>query len=81
MIFTSSRRAECCDRGDSLRPAVVWEIPRRYTFNSRGQWLLGFGLRFTEGPDGFDVGASAKVRVNFDFKRLFGLRKDRPAAP
>jgi len=65
----------------SLRPAVVWEIPRKYTFNSRGQWLVGFGLRFTDGPDGFDVGASAKVRVNFDFKRLFGLRKYRPASP
>ena len=59
----------------TLRPGVVWEIPRKYTFHAKGQWLVGFGLRLTEGPDGFDVGASAKVRVNFDFKRLFGLRR------
>lgn len=59
----------------SIRPGVLWEVPPRYTFGAKGQWLLGLGLRATHGPDGMDFGASAKVRVNFDFKRLLGLRK------
>jgi hypothetical protein len=58
----------------SLRPGVVWEVPSRYTFGAKGQWLLGIGLRATQGPDGLDFGAAAKVRVNFDFARLFNLR-------
>ncbi|MDP1580659.1 MAG: hypothetical protein Q8M02_10290 [Candidatus Didemnitutus sp.] len=54
----------------SLRPGIVWRIPKKYTFDSRGQWLLGLGLRLTNGPDGTDVGAGLKLRVNFDFKKL-----------
>lgn len=59
-----------------VRPAVVWTIPPKYTFHARGKWLLGVGLRLTHGPDGNDVGLSAKLRVNFDFKRLLGRKKD-----
>lgn len=59
-----------------VRPAVVWTIPPKYTFHAKGKWLLGVGLRLTHGPDGNDVGLSAKLRVNFDFKRLLGRKKD-----
>lgn len=62
-----------------LRPGVVWTIPPKYTFHAKGKWLLGVGLRLTHGPDGNDVGFSAKLRVNFDFKRLLG-RKKAPAS-
>ena len=65
----------------SLRPAIVWEVPKRYTFGAKGQWLLGLGLRATHGPDGTDFGASAKVRVNFDFKRLLGRKKTPASVP
>ncbi|MBA3848807.1 MAG: hypothetical protein C0502_02280 [Opitutus sp.] len=65
----------------SLRPGVVWEVPQRYTFGAKGQWLLGFGLRATRGPDGADFGATAKVRLNFDFKRLLGRKKAPASAP
>lgn len=58
----------------ALRPGLVWEVPPEITRSSRGQWLLGFGLRAAHGPDGFDIGAGAKVRVNFDLKRLLGRR-------
>ncbi len=54
----------------SLRPGVVWQIPKKYTFDSRGQWLLGLGLRVTNGPNGTDFGAGMKLRLNFDFKKL-----------
>lgn len=65
----------------ALRPSVVWVLPARYTFGSKGKWLLGMGLRLTHGPDGNDVGLNAKLRVNFDFKRLLGRKKHTASAP
>lgn len=52
----------------TFRPGIVWPLPRRYTFNSKGQWLAGLAPRVSYGPDGVDVGVSAKLRVSFDFK-------------
>ena len=46
-----------------------------------GKWLLGLGLRLSHGPDGNDIGVNAKLRVNFDFKRLLGLKKNASSAP
>lgn len=63
----------------ALRPSVLWVLPEKYTFHSKGKWLLGVGLRFSRGPDGNDIGLNAKLRVNFDFKRLLG-RKPEPAS-
>lgn len=59
----------------SLRPGVVWEVPARWAFHGKGQWLLGLGLRVTHGPNGTEFGGGAKVRVNFDFKQLLGRKK------
>ncbi len=63
-----------------LRPGFVWVVPARYTFGAKGKWLLGFSLKLSHGQDGNDIGAGAKLRVNFDFKRLLG-RKKAPASP
>lgn len=63
----------------ALRPSVLWVLPEKYTFHSKGKWLLGVGLRLSHGPDGNDIGLNAKLRVNFDFKRLLG-RKPEPAS-
>jgi len=65
----------------ALRPSIVWVIPPKYTFGSNSKWLLGFGLRFTHGPDGNDIGVNAKLRVNFDLKRLFGRKKTAAPGP
>jgi len=55
----------------TLRPGLVWEVPAKYSKGRLGgRWLVGFSLRTTFGEDGTDFGASAKVRVNFDFKKL-----------
>lgn len=64
-----------------LRPGVVWVVPSRYTFGARGKWLLGLSLRLSHGRDGYDIGAGAKLRVNFDFKRLLGRKKHPASAP
>lgn len=63
-----------------VRPGLVWTIPPRFTFGSRGRWLLGTAVQFTHGPDGSAIRVSAKVRGNFDFLRLIGGRKPSPAS-
>lgn len=65
----------------TLRPGVVWVLPSKYTFGSRGKWLLGFALRAGQGADGTDFGASLKLRVNFDFRRLLGRSAPAPTNP
>ena len=58
-----------------VRPGLVLVIPRKFTFGSKGRWLLGTAVQFAHGPDGADFRVSAKVRGNFDFLRLIGGRK------
>jgi hypothetical protein len=65
----------------ALRPSVLWVLPEKYTFHSKGKWLLGVGLRLSRGPDGNDIGLNAKLRVNFDFKRLLGRQKEPASGP
>ena len=65
----------------ALRPSVLWVLPEKYTFHSKGKWLFGMGLRLSHGPDGSDIGLNAKLRVNFDFKRLLGLKKTPASGP
>ena len=65
----------------AVRPSLVWALPPKYTFGAKGKWLLGLGFRLSHGPDGNDLGVNAKLRVNFDFKRLLGLKKSAIAAP
>ena len=64
-----------------LRPGIVWVLPQKYTFGARGKWLFGMALSFSHGPDGNDIGLSAKLRVNFDFKRLLGRKKAAEPGP
>ncbi|WP_438479146.1 hypothetical protein [Oleiharenicola lentus] len=60
----------------TVRPGFVWEVPEKYTKGYLGgRWLVGLGLRASFGEDGTDLGASAKVRVNFDFKKLLRRKK------
>ena len=62
-------------RGDrqffGLNPSVLWQLPRALTFHSKGQWIFGVGLKATHGPDGTDLGVSAKLRGEFKLSRLW----------
>lgn len=60
-----------------FRPGVTWELPRRLTFKSDGRWVIGLGLRAARGPDGTDTSLNAKLRGDFDFKRLIGRGRKR----
>ena len=57
-----------------VRPGVIFRIPQKFTFNSRGDWRVGVALKWVYGPDGHDFGLSVKVRGNFDLKKLLGKR-------
>lgn len=59
----------------SLRPAIIWELPRTFAFRPEGRWVVGLGLRAGFGPDGTDLGVSGKIRGDFDFRQLFGRRR------
>jgi hypothetical protein len=58
----------------SIRPAVTWNLPKKLTFNSKGRWVIGLGVRVSNGPRGTDVGLSAKLRGEFDLKKFLGWR-------
>lgn len=52
-----------------LRPGVIFDLPRRFSFNSSGDWRVGVALKYVHGPDGPDFGLSVKFRGSFDLKR------------
>lgn len=68
-----------------VRPGFAWDIPRRFTFDSHGRWLIGGSIKITEGPDGTRLDTGGKLRGEFSITRLF--RRDKkdlnspPAAP
>jgi hypothetical protein len=77
MAWSTSRMSRKFDHDVfTVRPGFVWVVPPRFTWVDSGRWVLGAGLRLAEGPDGFDYGVSAKLRVNFNFRSLW--RKSSP---
>lgn len=55
-----------------VKPGFAWDLPRKLTFNSRGRWLFGFSIKFTEGPDGLRIDTGGKIRGEFSLRRMFG---------
>lgn len=53
----------------TVRPSVLWFLPREYTLNSKTQWVVGFGIRGTWGPDGFDLSTGTRVRAEITFRQ------------
>ncbi len=53
-----------------VRPNVLWYVPRKYTFNSKTQWLLGVGLRASWGPDGTEISFNNRVRAEITFRQV-----------
>ncbi len=52
----------------TIRPGVIWKLPKRYTFNAKGDWFLGVSTPVAHGRDGTEFGVSAKLRISFNFK-------------
>lgn len=51
----------------TLRPSVLWFVPRKFTFNSKTQWIVGLGARSTWGPDGYEFSTGTRVRAEITF--------------
>lgn len=60
-----------------VNPSVLWQLPKKLTFNSNGKWVVGLGYKWTHGPDGTDSGTSVKLRGEFKFTRLLDPLKRR----
>jgi hypothetical protein len=58
----------------SIRPGVIWEVPRRGNRPGRGNWMVGAALSGTFGPEGSSLGASFKLRFNSDLMHFRRVR-------
>lgn len=54
----------------SIRPSVLWYAPKRFTFNSKTQWIFGIGAHASWGPDGFHLGSSSRVRAEITLRQV-----------
>lgn len=63
----------------TVRPSVLWLVPKRYTFNMKTQWIVGLGLRSTWGPDGHDFGTSTRVRAEVTFRQVMDTLRGKEA--
>ncbi len=54
----------------TLNPSLLWFVPKRYTFYSKTQWIIGLGGRATTGPDGQDFSLSSKLRAEITFRQV-----------
>ncbi|MBI3886585.1 MAG: transporter [Opitutae bacterium] len=62
----------------TIRPSVLWFVPKRYTFNGKTQWIVGFGARSTWGPDGYEFSTGSRVRAELTFVQFVNRLRGRP---
>lgn len=62
----------------TLRPSVLWYVPKRFTFKGDTQWIIGFGLRSIWGPDGHQLSTNSRVRAEVTFRQV--MDRFRPAS-
>jgi hypothetical protein len=60
----------------SVNPSVLWQLPPALKFHAKGNWIFGVGLKASSGPDGTDLGVSAKLRGEFNLGHLFRRAKE-----
>lgn len=65
----------------SIRPGVIWEIPRLRHRQVISNWMIGVALSDTYGPGGNSVGASVRLRYTSDLKSRFHRNPARPEPP
>jgi len=56
----------------TIRPGIVWDLPKALVFHSRGRWLAGFSLTFGFGPDGNTISTGGRFRGEVNLTRWFG---------
>ncbi len=53
----------------TIRPSVLWYVPKRYTFHGKTQWIVGLGARAVWGPDGTEFGTSTRLQADVTFSQ------------
>lgn len=56
----------------TIRPGVIWDLPKALVLNARGRWLAGFSLAFVFGPDGNTISTGGRLRGEVNLSRWFG---------
>jgi hypothetical protein len=51
-------------------PSVLWYVPKKLTFHSKTQWILGLGTPLSWGPDGFQFKTATRVRAEITFRQV-----------
>lgn len=67
--YTTTALAGVDEHFFTIRPSVLWWVPRKYTLNSKTQWIVGFGVRSTWGPDGYEFSTGTRVRAEITFRQ------------
>lgn len=65
----------------TVRPGVVWELPKRLVFHAQGRWYAGFNVTATFGPDGNTLSTGGRFRGELNLTRLFRRSRTDPAPP
>jgi len=59
-----------------VQPGLLWYVPRRFTFNTKSQFIMGLGARSTFGPDGSSFSLSSRLRVELTLRQFMdGIRQ------
>lgn len=76
---TTALLGDTTDHFYYLKPSLLWYVPRRYTFHSKTQWILGLGIRASYGPDGTELSFSNRVRAEITFRQVIDKIRRKPA--
>ena len=55
----------------TIRPGVIWDLPKALVFHARGRWLAGFNVTAVFGPDGNKISTGGRFRGVINFSRWF----------
>lgn len=53
-----------------LRPGVLWYVPKKMSFRSKTQWIIGLGTPMTWGPDGYEFKVNSRLRAEITFGQV-----------
>ena len=73
----------------TIRPGVVWDLPKKLVFHAKGRWLAGFNVTAVFGPDGNTLSTGGRFRGEINLRHPFGgdqkntnhAPEDPPAGP
>lgn len=54
----------------ALSPSVLWYVPKKMSFKSKTQWVIGFGLPMEWSPLGFEIRPRGKLRAEITFRQV-----------